>query len=1116
MRVHKRVLAALLALSMVLTFMPSMVFAEAEGTPEPTPAAEVEAEQVQQEQEVPAIAEEPQPEEAREEPVVEMPLIPEAAAGAAEEAKEEAAKDTQPEAKAGTHPGVEYAEPDFYYVMEEYSFGGFIQEERSWYYSEYDMFSDGDTVTVRYTDGQEETLSWDEGRGSFSPDSGSDTYIVLEGLEDPRAPGEYAFEAELYYNNGESRYSFEIPFKLTSDGPRVTAIDYIPAVTTYQEGDTNFGFNEGDLLTVTFSDHSTESLLYDPTWDLFRSEDSTVEVPISRGQLFRTGSWAAGSEDARINLFYNGAISSKPIEIIENEIGSIEFEPAAKPRVFNQADAVYYLNAENLLQYSAGNRLTVHSTDGTEASYVSELDEDGQFIYVNQADRHDQFYNYKINFEFDRDTWYDEHKAQFIVTYGGQQCVIEADARVGFEEIVRYTPVRPYQYYDEVGFSDYDDDGEEFFYYEYDAPQIGDQLVLRDFDGADVTFTCAFDASAQAHIWRAEDGTVLSDYMVWYDDDQYDVHWGPGGTYVFTVYAQPNDEILTEDIPITYGEGTMTLSYQQVGTKVYYQGVDDWYDEDRGPFYDEDEALQEGDILTVTLSDRSEQYRVGIDEDFYPYFESLETGEILNDDYWYTESDQRAGHYWGSGDHQVTLWFRGSTVKLNVAVRENPVRAFRFDFNGLDFFYTDEIETEVLTDGSDLEFTFYNVYERGGEDQFFVDGDKVTLTYKDAARGSVEYLYDSERDGFYSEDGEALPFYLYNDDAWEQYLDHWDIGVNYVWFECAGYEDEVPITILNRGDGLVERVAGADRYATSQAIADRLKLEMGVDKFDAVILASGDNFPDALCGSYLAYKKNAPILITSAKGNAYRGVNRYVLNNLKEDGEIYVLGGPAAITEAMIRDLTAAGYDPIRLSGQDRYETNLKILDAAGVTNEEILIASGAGFADSLSASAVKRPILLVGKTLTADQKTYLEEHSDNEVIILGGTGAVGSAITDFVTEVTGQESLRLAGPTRYETSIAIAEHFFTNPEQATIAYAWLYPDGLCGGPLAAAMNCPLILTNEKGKEERVANAAATEYFSETGIKSGITFGGAAWMTNSIVKTIYHLISENQIFVRRK
>ena len=75
----------------------------------------------------------------------------------------------------------------------------------------------------------------------------------------------------------------------------------------------------------------------------------------------------------------------------------------------------------------------------------------------------------------------------------------------------------------------------------------------------------------------------------------------------------------------------------------------------------------------------------------------------------------------------------------------------------------------------------------------------------------------------------------------------------------------------------VTRVFGADRYATAFKAADTLKSELGVSKFQNVIVASGTGFADALAGSYLAAQKNAPILLV--RGANVNDVKNYIKSN---------------------------------------------------------------------------------------------------------------------------------------------------------------------------------------------------------------------------------------------
>ena len=282
-------------------------------------------------------------------------------------------------------------------------------------------------------------------------------------------------------------------------------------------------------------------------------------------------------------------------------------------------------------------------------------------------------------------------------------------------------------------------------------------------------------------------------------------------------------------------------------------------------------------------------------------------------------------------------------------------------------------------------------------------------------------------------------------------------------------------------------------------MADQLKKNMGVSVFDTVIVAYGQNFPDALTGSYLAAVKNAPILLTEPNKDAL--VLDYISENLTSGGKVYILGGTAAVSENFENSAKEAGFDVVRLKGKGRYETNLEILKEAGVNEtDEILIATGTNFADSLSASATKLPMLLVGPGLTAEQKAFLATTS-RKFVIIGGTGAVNEAVEAELAQIGTVE--RIKGKTRYETSVVIAERYFTDPAAAVLAYAQGFPDGLCGGPLAMNMGAPLILTSNE------APTAADDYIE--GITVGAVTGGTGRITDDTVRAIFDLAEDTEI-----
>ena len=169
------------------------------------------------------------------------------------------------------------------------------------------------------------------------------------------------------------------------------------------------------------------------------------------------------------------------------------------------------------------------------------------------------------------------------------------------------------------------------------------------------------------------------------------------------------------------------------------------------------------------------------------------------------------------------------------------------------------------------------------------------------------------------------------------------------------------------------------------------------------------------------------------------------------------------------------------------------------------MVCTGYGFADSLSASAAKKPILLVSGSLTAEQKEFLAGVKGSAFYIIGGVNAVNISIENELKSYGNVE--RIGGVDRFETSVMIAEKFFDNPDSAVIAYAYNFPDGLSGGPLAMSMNAPLILSASGG--ESIASA----YMKKYGITSGVVLGGTGIISNSVVKTIFNLELEDSIII---
>ncbi|MGH4118052.1 cell wall-binding repeat-containing protein [Clostridium sp.] len=91
-------------------------------------------------------------------------------------------------------------------------------------------------------------------------------------------------------------------------------------------------------------------------------------------------------------------------------------------------------------------------------------------------------------------------------------------------------------------------------------------------------------------------------------------------------------------------------------------------------------------------------------------------------------------------------------------------------------------------------------------------------------------------------------------------------------------------------DADILRIGGANRYETSLNICNTFKLNT-----DTIVIANGEQFPDALSGSALAAKRNSPIILTNGKDIAKQ--KEYI--DKSDCTKIILLGGTAAIGKSV-------------------------------------------------------------------------------------------------------------------------------------------------------------------------------------------------------------------------
>jgi putative cell wall-binding protein len=341
------------------------------------------------------------------------------------------------------------------------------------------------------------------------------------------------------------------------------------------------------------------------------------------------------------------------------------------------------------------------------------------------------------------------------------------------------------------------------------------------------------------------------------------------------------------------------------------------------------------------------------------------------------------------------------------------------------------------------------------------------------------------------------------------------------------------ITVNAKGAVVVKRAAGADRYATGLTISQHAWADAGKAATDAlhrqaakaVVLATGNAFPDALAGVPLAKKAQGPLLLTDGAAST---TNPDVLKEIQrilptKDTTIFVLGGEKAISKGIQTELEGKGYTVVRLAGSDRFGTALAIAQDPRAMNNptHVILARGDegtnhnGFADALAAGPYAANVFGGGNsavvlsnntTLDPATKAYVQSklHVGEQNV-----AAIGGQAVTAVNSIPGADGLFVGakGSTRYETAAMVASRF-TKPSTVGVATGLKFADALTGGAYMATIGGPLLLTDPSTLSDFTS--------AEIGALKATTqevdvFGGPAAVSDDAVKAVATLLGVTTI-----
>lgn len=200
------------------------------------------------------------------------------------------------------------------------------------------------------------------------------------------------------------------------------------------------------------------------------------------------------------------------------------------------------------------------------------------------------------------------------------------------------------------------------------------------------------------------------------------------------------------------------------------------------------------------------------------------------------------------------------------------------------------------------------------------------------------------------------------------------------------------------------------------------------------VIAREDTFPDGLSGSALLFGRG-PLLFTSPTGPLAEATRAELRRAVAPGSTVYLLGGAAAVPAEVEDAVVDLGLVPQRLFGTSRQETAAavarEVIDRFGTDGRPpfgtVVLATSGAWADAVLAGQLSAwwgyPLLLTGPDqLHPAAEAVLRDHRVERIIIVGGAAAVSDLAATQADLASGARLVRLGGPSRVETGLAIAQ----------------------------------------------------------------------------------------------
>lgn len=286
------------------------------------------------------------------------------------------------------------------------------------------------------------------------------------------------------------------------------------------------------------------------------------------------------------------------------------------------------------------------------------------------------------------------------------------------------------------------------------------------------------------------------------------------------------------------------------------------------------------------------------------------------------------------------------------------------------------------------------------------------------------------------------------------------------------------------------RISGKNRQQTAVEVSKRLYKQA-----DTIILTSSSEMIDSLTSSPLGIALNAPTLFVE-KDTILQEVQAEI--NRLQPKKVIIAGGNNVVSEKVVKQIEAMGVEVERTAGKDRFQTAVKLgeqIRRNSTNKTDVILANGYNLIDALTAGSLAAkmniPILLTGdSSLNSITEKAIKEWGIKNAIVVGGDRQVSDAVISKLQN-DGLSVERIAGKTRVETALKLAERVNPNPEKVIFANGRTYADALIASYLSVEENAPIVLIDKEN-----VPVSVKEYLRDNKIKDSIILGGTSSIAN--------------------